>query len=634
MNNSNCDNIFESVLNEMTDSVSVLDKSGTFLFANKKVAENLCGGKPQDIIGKNIKEFVSIEQAEELINNYRKTINSCEPFIKEVKIILKEKEFWFLNRLKRIEFGIEKIESVLSISLDITEQKSIIEQINKKNRMLIRTESIANVGSWEWNIENDKVIWSKELFKIFQIEQSEYAPSYAEHANLYVSEDMVKLQKAVELCKTKGISYEIELRAIRKDGIIRICIARGQAESDSNGKIYRLVGSLQDITEQKKLQEQLIQSEKMSAIGKLTAGVAHEFNNLLAIIYGNSQIINYTAQEIKNEEIENCTKTISETIERGKSIVMNMMTFAKTQKPQKQFCNLCRLFEDVVELQKRQLNLENIIIEHNCNKKEKLENQIYVDKVQIEQVLLNILINARHALIPKNGGTIKVYCYRENKTIILCIEDNGVGIPKDKINHIFEPFFTTKGALANDNHGIKGTGLGLSVCYMIIKNHDGNIEVKSEEGKGTVFKVLLPIVDSEIRVKEKSDLNIYQQNNKTKKLSVLIIDDEVELLKTMKYLIEKFNCSVDISHNPKIGIEIAASKKFDLILLDMLLPDISGEKILKEIRKFDAITPIVFISGQIGLEIEKLKTLGVFSFIQKPFSLPDIENLLNEIRGK
>ncbi|MBP7652367.1 PocR ligand-binding domain-containing protein [Candidatus Dependentiae bacterium] len=263
-----------------------------------------------------------------------------------------------------------------------------------------------------------------------------------------------------------------------------------------HNEITGILGIFHDITEKKELEKQLLQSEKLSAVGKLTAGVAHEFNNLMAIIQVNNEIINYISKEKNDEELKNCAKVISETIHRGKSIVLNMMTFAKPKEPEKNFYYIRDIFNETIKLQEKELALENITINMKFSG---LRTKIFVDKSQIEQVFLNMIINARHAIIPKGKGTIEIESDIENKFIVFYIKDNGIGIPNDKIKNIFEPFFTTKGAMAKDSLGIKGTGLGLSVSYTIIKNHGGNIEVESEEGKGTVFKIILPIKDTKIK---------------------------------------------------------------------------------------------------------------------------------------
>jgi len=249
---------FETVVEQITDTLSVIDLDGNILFANHHAAKNLGGGLPEDVVGKNIGDFVTpSEKARELIARYRSTYTTQTPFSEEVQVTLQNRTFWFYNRLIPFEYGTEKIPSVLSTSLDITERKQVEEALWKNQIMLARTEKIANVGSWEWDIAPDHVRWSDELFRLFGRDPAAGAPSFAEHANLYVPEDMQRLQQAVQRCVADGTPYELELRAVRPDGTIRYCVGRGKAERDQDGVIRHLAGSMQDITDRKQAEERL-----------------------------------------------------------------------------------------------------------------------------------------------------------------------------------------------------------------------------------------------------------------------------------------------------------------------------------------------------------------------------------------
>ncbi|HPP87786.1 MAG TPA: MASE3 domain-containing protein, partial [bacterium] len=391
------------------------------------------------------------------------------------------------------------------------------------------------------------------------------------------------------------------------------------------GEIIGIIGIIEDITEKKKLFEQLIHSEKLSAIGRLAAGIAHEFNNILTIIYNAAQVV-----EIDNYQITpDLTKIIIDTTLRGSDIVKNIMAFAKPRELKKDLIKIEDVIDEVLKFQSNQFVLDRIEIIKNYENTQK----IFIDKGQFHQVFLNLIINARHAILPKGKGVISISTVHKNNYIEIKISDSGIGIENKFLSRIFEPFFTTKGAYAKDNLGLKGTGLGLTVTESIIKNHNGSITVESEKGIGTTFIIHLPVPENNNNQKTEQTNKITSQNFQ-KSLKILIIDDEKVFAELFAKLLKHHNCEVQYSTSGADGLKKFQENKFDIVFLDMLLPDMKGENIFQALKKIDKNIPIVFISGQITLEIENLKNLGAFGFIQKPFDIEEIKKLLIELENK
>ncbi len=246
----------------------------------------------------------------------------------------------------------------------------------------------------------------------------------------------------------------------------------------------------QDISLRKNLEAELIISERLAAVGQLSSGIAHEFNNILAIIKGNAQLLKMDIENLSDEQKE-MLDIIDEQTNRGKDIANRMMSFSSPRKLSKEKYDIVEIIKEVISIQERRLMMDNIDIEfsiEDCN----TDYFLLMDKKQIQQVIVNLLINAAHAIKPKGRGIIKIHLSQTDKNIIIAIEDNGVGMNPDTKSKIFTPFFSTKGAFSNNDLAIKGTGLGLLICLTIVKMHNGSINIESQEGQGSTFIIKLP----------------------------------------------------------------------------------------------------------------------------------------------
>lgn len=266
---------------------------------------------------------------------------------------------------------------------------------------------------------------------------------------------------------------------------------------NSDGKIIGICGIVRDLTDFYNLKLQLIQSEKQALLGQLAAGIAHEFNNLLAIISFNTQyplIEQETGKSVLSPKVVRNLNNILKTVGKGKKIVNDLVSFARPKPPRKCRCRIEHIIDEVLRLQERQFERENIRIHKNYTKTPK----VWIDRDQFEQVFLNLLINARQAITPKKGGDVTIGTDTVEGAVVVIIADNGVGMPPEILQKLFTPFFTTKGAFAKDSLGIMGTGLGLSIVRTILQNHNASIRVESEVGTGTRFIMHLQVPDSDV----------------------------------------------------------------------------------------------------------------------------------------
>lgn len=386
---------------------------------------------------------------------------------------------------------------------------------------------------------------------------------------------------------------------------------------DSNGQVIGLVNIVSDITEQKQLREQLLQSEKMAAMGQLVAGVAHELNNPLTGIIGYAELL-LRRGATANGDTGKDLRAIRGEAERASRIVHNLLSFARKQPAQKSYANINRAVSTVVELRRYELNLNNIILEMELD--EHLSRTM-IDLHQVEQILLNIINNAEHAIMGKGeGGTIRVGTQTTGSGIVLTVEDDGPGVGADVITQIFNPFFTTKEVG-------KGTGLGLSICYGIVKDHGGDIRVESVEGQGARFVIEFPLTEPPVTL-VKDD----QAAGGRLSRRVLVVDDEPAIVELLTDILTMEGHGVDVADNGEAALLKMNEVKYDSVITDIKMPEMDGRELHRQICRIDPglAERVIFITGDtVSQDTWRFISSTGNSCLVKPF---DLEELRKELQ--
>lgn len=379
---------------------------------------------------------------------------------------------------------------------------------------------------------------------------------------------------------------------------------------------------LQDITEQKELEAQVLQAQKMESIGTLAGGIAHDFNNLLGGILGYASLMKMKIGE--GDELYKPVAMIEKSATRAAELTSQLLGFARSGKYDERLVDFNMLVEETLGILDRTLD-KGIEI------KKRLEitlPPVKGDPGQLQQILMNLCINAADAM--PEGGQLMLETFVENVTeklaharlevkpglyVILLVADSGVGMDQETVKRIFDPFFTTKEVG-------KGTGLGLSMVYGVVKNHGGTVNVYSEKGQGTTFRVYLPVGGGEKQEAKKDSLQPYGGNE-----NILVVDDEEQIRTMAKDMLEGFGYSVMVAETGPEAVEIFGEHrdKIDMILLDMVMPRMSGEKTFRELRNIDPEIKTLLTSGfsQSGRASEILKE-GANGFIQKPYQVSEL----------
>jgi two-component system NtrC family sensor kinase len=387
---------------------------------------------------------------------------------------------------------------------------------------------------------------------------------------------------------------------------------------DQEGKFIGAVHVTKDVTAQKRLREQLLQSEKMGAVGQLVSGVAHELNNPLAGVMGYVQLL-LMRSDLDEKTVTSLNKILKES-DRAKNIVLNLLTFARKHKPEKKYVNINTILEQTLELRQYDLRVTNTEVVKELSTD--IPNTM-ADFYQLQQVFLNIINNAHQAMMEDQGkGALTIRTMKVGDFISISIADTGPGIPKENLTKIFEPFFTTKEVG-------RGTGLGLSISYGIIEEHGGKINCFSEIGKGANFVIEIPIIKdfSSPNLSESQRIEIQQKGAKGK--NILIIDDEQSILDVLTNLFEAESHKVENAPNGRIGFEKMKTNDYDLVITDIKMPGYDGRKLYSEIEKLNPAKAqkIIFTTGDTANQdtqifLEKTKAIC----IPKPFDLKEVKN--------
>jgi PAS domain S-box-containing protein len=482
---------------------------------------------------------------------------------------------------------------------------------------------------WDWDIISNKISFSHKAKDILRCDDDKLPKKIEEINNLIHPEDKEKaINQLKDYLNSSSEKFEIEYRIITPDKKIVWIFDRGMIIArDENNKPIRMTGSITDITERKRNEEELLKIKKIESIGLLAGGIAHDFNNLLTAILGNISLIKYKIQNNDNKNLLKLLENSEIASLRAKDLTQQLLTFAKGGQPIIKTVSINKLLTDCATFTLRGTKVKPYFDIHKNLWK------VDIDEGQINQVIQNIIVNAMQAM--PDGGNIYISSYNERISesiasryriepgdyVRINIQDTGKGIPKENFDKIFDPYFTTKE---------KGHGLGLYTCYSIIKKHNGHISFDSELGVGTIFKIWLPKTkNNELELEEYND-NIKYGNGLIflfgkEKLAQNILK---EMILNLGYNIEKIIQSNELLEKIKLYKE--KKNKIDLIIINPYsISDNELIDLINKITELDSNSKILLSYDHIDAEFTKKFNLNsIKDFLQKPFKLEEVSNTI------
>jgi len=449
-----------------------------------------------------------------------------------------------------------------------------------------------------------------------------------------LTEDQAAVLAAIPHCFEPGTLIAFpDYRIRRPDGSVRWIAARALPIAETDGSLFRVAGIAEDITDRKMLEHQLVQAQKMESVGRLAGGVAHDFNNMLAVIFIALELarMHLAPEDPVHEQLQEIEKAAI----RSRDITRQLLAFSRKQLIAPRSCDINSLVGDLLKSLSRLIG-EDIELRFIRGAQTGL---ILIDPTQIDQVLVNLAVNARDAM--PHGGTLTIetaaeeidaaYCeehpyVQPGRYVSLSVSDTGQGMDKQTLEHIFEPCFTTKDVG-------KGTGLGLAMIYGVVKQNNGFITVYSEVGSGTLFKLYFPRMEES---KEEPELSQPVQPEKGDGRILLVEDDEI-LCRVIKSTLGTLGYDVTVAHTPAEALDALErdSRGYALLLTDVVMPGMNGRELAERILSRRPGIKVIFMSGYTSDAVVHRGVLeeGV-PFIQKPFSVAALASRIRETLGK
>lgn len=623
----------EGLMNTLPYGVFWKDKNSVYMGCNEVLRKALQLENASDIVGRTDYE---LGFPEETATNYRaedqQIIASGDAQMNVVSYVTSvnaNRSMWRRGSKVPLLDAEGNIIGILGTVEDITREKLREEESQRTRQLLLATQEISKIGGWEFVAENGDLHWSDEVYRIYGLDPS--IKPYADlNADFWPAEEYRRMGSFVRACLKYGESFSWEAQIKSADDVVKWVRCSGRPLLDGDKQTVGVSGTIQDITEEKRQQaeqrsfEARVQhAQKLESLGVMAGGIAHDFNNLLVSMMGYGSIAQGLVS--RRDPVFEIISNMVDAAQKAAELTKQMLAYSGKGKFVTE--NI-----DINELIGQMTNILRVTLPKGAVLSERFDEgipNVGADKAQISQVIMNLISNAGEAMEETSGrvsiSTKRVevgaeYCSRHSWAASLehgsyvCFEvsDSGCGMDEETLQRIFDPFFTTKFA---------GRGLGLAAVLGIVRGHKGAINASSRPGEGTNFIVLLPASTSE------NAFNITQQIDITPlKGSALVVDDEPEILDVAQMMLSSQGMEVDTAIDGIEGLRLFAASphKYDVVILDMTMPHLSGQETLVRMREINPDAKVMLSSGY----SEEDATAGLApdslaGFIQKPFLMKD-----------
>jgi signal transduction histidine kinase/ActR/RegA family two-component response regulator len=501
-------------------------------------------------------------------------------------------------------------------------------ELARSEERLALAQTVARMGTWDNDLATGNVVWSDSLRTLYGV-GPDVTPAYDRFLELVHPDDVRRIKARLDWAHEHGGDFEVEHRLGSVADEPRWVLSRGRAILGEDGGSTRVLGVTMDISERKtaeadreKLERQLRHAQKLEAVGRLAGGIAHDFNNLLLAIRGYGEIA-LRAHE-RGEDTQDELQEIVAAAERAAALTRQLLAFSRQQVLRPEILELNRVVDEMEKLLRRMIG-EEVELEAVTSAGEVFVN---LDRSQLEQVILNLAVNARDAM-PKGGRlTLDVGVAEGDSDLppgrfaLLAVSDTGGGMDSETITQIFDPFFTTKS---------EGTGLGLATVHGIVKQSGGSIWAYSEVGQGTTFKIYFPLAEqAETPAAKMTPAPVGTANGET----ILLVEDDPQVRMIVARMLEASGYRVIAAADGEEALQQAGSAngRIDLLLSDVVMPGLGGRELAERLRKVQPEAAVLHTSGYTDDAVIRRGVLEHdAAFIEKPFTAEDLCRRVREL---
>jgi PAS domain S-box-containing protein len=613
------------------DLIAETDEQGRFLYVSPRFGD-ITGSPPEELIGRTAFDLVHADDRPQLARAFEKLVKTGTSRQPQFRSRHRDGTWrWIESTARRYRTPSGEVRTVV-ISRDVTERVAYQEELRITNERLQTTLSSAPVFLLALDGDGIVTLCQGKSLKLVGIEPDKVVGRPI--SDLFTDEPQVRDLICIARTGEEGagvIAYHDRVLEIRSTPI------RTQAGT-SDG----VIAVATDITERTHAEEErarmesrMMASQKLESLGVLAGGIAHDFNNLLTSILGHSDLV--LADLPPGSPVQDSAERIREASLRAVDLTNQMLAYAGQGRVEIQALDLSRLVETIVHLLKVSISKKAVLSSDLAGELPAVEG----DPGQLTQVVLNLITNASEALGDKPGqitvrtGRIEVdrgYLSRtylhadlpEGPYVYLEVSDTGAGMDPETKSKIFDPFFSTK---------FTGRGLGLAVLLGITRAHHGTISVDSEPEQGTTFRVLLPASDREARISFAASAS---QTSWQGSGTVLVVDDEAEVREVVKAMAPRFGLQVITAHDGSEAVRLfrARAEEIVAVLLDMTMPEMTGEEVLRALRRIRQDVPVVLMTGYSEeYALSRFPERGALRFLKKPFTIEGLRSTIRELLG-
>ena len=640
---SSQDERFRKMVEDSQDWFWEFDAEANFTYVSPRIRD-LLGYEPEELLGKNAFDLMEADEAERVRRHFDPLKNKCLPFrnLENTNIHKDGRTVVVESSGTPIFDAAGRFCGYRGIDRDITERKATEEALRKSEAILTEAKRIARVGSWQYDIADKRLTWSRETCRIFGVDPEGFEPTYEAFYEAVHPDDRAPVEDAyTESLHNGQDGYEIEHRIIQKStGEIRYVHERCKHERGADGSVVRSIGMVQDITE-RKASEAALRAATDSALAAnraksmLLAKVSHEIRTPLTAIVGYGELLENA--ELTPEQ-RRYLAAINEAGNTLSLLINDILDLSKIEAGEltvkREDFRLSSLIGKLADLQMPLVDKKNLAFDIRIDAD--VPDLLSGDPLRIQQILLNLLGNAIK-FTAAGGINLTVAVAEESGPRVLldiAVQDTGIGIAANQFDRIFEPFIQVHEPGA---HGYAGSGLGLSISRSLAGLMGGTVTLESQVGAGSTFHLLVPLQKPPgARQKKKPNAEPEQISWRSPALNILLAEDNLINIQFIKAVLENFGHRVTTAENGKAALDKLNAKEFDLMLADIQMPVMSGVDALKVLRDLEQMSgrhlPVVAMTAYslIG-DREKYLSLGFDGYLRKPFTTKDLINELKRV---